>query len=437
MRTSKALFQALLLLALSAAVVPLAAEEPPDYYTAGFFTRSERAGFYLDTGDPAYDLFYVPVRRVSLLPRATLTASREDNLFLSGLEAERGTVVRFVPGVTVLWGRPERSHLFADAGVSIHVYDSTDGRLERTPSLLLGAGGVWVTQKSQVTARGGFRRLEDLDTLVGARIVKRDYTANLGLDHRISGKTSMGVLGSFERHDYEAAGYVDYDRLYGAARLYTDISRRSQVFLQGGLGRDDLDTGSGGFGDAVFADASVGIRGKPSPKTSATGRAGYQWRTYPNDDIADVRRWIASLYASVNPFGFTTFGSELLADVRPAIQSAGHVAIDQRWTGSVTRRLFTERLRGHASIFLGRIDYRGPGRASNLRDPDYTPAFDGRVDDYWGYTLGIDWWARYNLSCGLSYSYVDNDAARGGDPLTRRASAYDSGRWMLRLSWNY
>lgn len=420
-------------LALTGAAGSASAQQ--DIYTEGFFTHGVRTGYYLDTNDPIYDPVYVPMERWSLVPRVTLTATREDNLFLSA-EKESGTVIRLIPGALLIWGRPEGNHFYADAGLVFLVNDSSD-RLDEKPSYMFALGGVYQTMKSQVHARGGYRRLENADMQVGARIVKSDYTANAGVDHRVSAKTSLGVLGGLEFHRFDTDRYVDYDRRYAGSRIYRELTPMSEMFVQGGIGRDDLDTGAGGYGDADFYDVALGIRGKPTPKTSATGRVGYQWRAFDAPEIEDVQHWTASLGAETNLRGYTTFTTELLADIRPAIAAAGSTSIDQRWTLGVSRRLFVEQLRGRATVFVGRVDYRSPVRETRAEDRSTSFIYDRRRDDYWGYTLGIDWWALQNLSVGVSYAYVENEAAQNADELTQRAASYDSGVWTLRLSWNY
>ena len=406
-----------------------------DYYTAGFFTRGADTAFFIDSGDPVFDPFHVPMQRWALVPRLTILATRDDNLFMNAdNQAERGTVVHAIPGVALIYGRPEARHIFVDYGTIIPVYEDDD-RLDDKVSHMLTLGGAYVTPKTRLYGRVGHRRLEDADTLVGARIVKKDYIANLALDYRLSGKTLLGALGSFDRHEFDEERYVDYERIYGALRVFYETTPRSQLFLQAGLGRDDL-RGTESFGDADFFDLAVGIRGKPSPKTAASGRVGYQWRTFEDDGLEDIEHWIASLYAEANPFGFTTFASELYADMRPAVNAQGTTTIDQRWTGSVTRRLFIERLRGNASLFLGRVNYRGPREVADSTGIDDF-IFDRRRDNYWGYTLGLDWWWKHNISTGLAYSYIENRGARGTTEELRDANSYEAHRWHLRLSWNY
>ena len=63
--------------------------------------------------------------------------------------------------------------------------------------------------------------------------------------------------------------------------------------------------------------------------------------------------------------------------------------------------------------------------------------FDGRSDDYWGFSLGLDWWTRQHCSFGLAYSYQQRDGSREADAETQETTSYEYGRWIFRASWNY
>jgi hypothetical protein len=407
-----------------------------DSYTAGFYTRGTDTIQYLDRGDAIYDPFYVPMGPFVFVPRVSLTATYEDNLFLDAENAESGVVFMLAPGGSFIWGRSQGNNVTLDTGLLIPLYDSSND-LEDKPSYFVTLSSVYALPKTELGGRIGYRRLEDVDTVEGARIVKDDFVAGVTADYRVSQKTSVGALGAFERHDFDADRYVDYDRYYGALRFYHHTTPRSQVFVQGGLGRDDLDTGDGDYADADFYDLSLGARGKFTPKSSVSGRVGYRWREYDDAGIENVEHWIASLSGEVTPMSFTTFRSEITADIRPVISDAGSASIDQRWLVGVTRRLGTERLRGNAAAFIGRVDYRSPRTEPGRLAGNSAAVYDRREDDYWGFSLGMDWWTRQNLSFGLSYDYINNDGARGADAETRRAAKYDAGRWTGRMSWNY
>ena len=409
--------------------VPPASLADGDNYASGFLTRGVDAAADIDQGSVAGDPFYVAAKTGALLPRVSLSLVHDDNVLLDSSNETANTSISLVPGLLGIWGRPAGNHLFADYGLILPVYES-ERELEDRPSHLLRLGGVYQTGKSQIQVQLGHRRLEDVDTVVGARVAKRDWTGDLGAEHRISGKSSLGVQGRLERHEFDAAGYVDYDRYYGAGRIYHRVSPKSQMFLQGGVGRDDPRAAADDTVAADFADLSLGLRGKQSPRFNAAGRFGYMWRAYDAEDRGHYGHWIASVRAESTPFGLTLFSGELNADIRPAIDSRSIDTVDQNVVLGATRRLFNERLRGNVSATLGQIEYAGAGTEGE-------PVSDGRTDRYWGFSIGVDWWARARFSVGAAYAYMRRDGSVDGDGEEQDATSYETGRWTLRASWNY
>ena len=330
-----------------------------DGYAAGFYTRGVDAASYIDQGGAVIDPFYVPAKTGALLPRVSLSITHEDNVFLDPTNGTAGTAVSLVPGLMAIWGRPAGNHVYADYGLILPIYESEAGWNDR-PSHLLRLGSVYRTGKSQIQGQLGFRQLEDVDTVVGARVAKRDVLGDLGVEHRLSGKSSAGLQGRVEMHEFDAKNYLDYNRYYGAGRLYRRVSPKSQAFVQGGFGRDDPREESSRAA-ADFYDLSLGVRGKQSPKFNAAGRVGYMWRAYDDESRDGFAHWIASLKTESSPFGLSTFSGELYADIRPAIDSDATDVVDQGATFGAARRLFSERLRGNASATFGQIDYSGVG----------------------------------------------------------------------------
>ena len=413
----------------AALAVPSAGWAADDGYAAGFFTRGVDAASYIDQGGAVIDPFYMPVRTTgALLPRVSLSISHEDNVFLSPSNGAPNTSIALAPGLLAILGRPTGNHLYADYGMIVPVYESEEDVSDR-PSHLLRLGSVYRTGKSQIQGQVGYRLLEDVDTVVGARVAKRDVLGDLGVEHRISGKSSAGLQGRVEMHEFDAENYLDYNRYYGAGRLYHRVSPKSQAFVQGGLGRDDPRE-DGPRAATDFYDLSLGVRGKQSPKFNAAGRVGYMWRTYDDESRDDFAHWISSLKAESSPFGLSTFSGELYADIRPAIDSDATDVVDQGVTLGAARRLFSERLRGNASATFGQIDYSGVGGPEDGGQ-------DGRSDRYWGFSLGVDWWSKKQFSVGLAYSYMRRDGNVEGDPEAQDSTSYEQGRWNLRASWNY
>ena len=426
MKRISAIFAGLAAAAFAASTTALAAD---DGYAAGFFTRGVDAASYVDQGGAVVDPFYVPVQTGALLPRVSLSVSSDDNVFLDPTNETSGTTLSLAPGLLAIWGRPAGNHLYADYGMILPVYES-EAEVGDRPSHLLRLGSVYRTGKSQIQGQVGYRLMEDVDTVVGARVAKQDVLGDLGVEHRISGKSSAGLQGRLEMHRFDAENYLDYNRYYGAGRLYHRVSAKSQAFVQGGLGRDDPQEAGDRAAAADFYDLSLGLRGKQSPKFNSSGRVGYMWRTYDDEARDDYAHWIASLRAESSPFGLSTFTGELVADVRPAIDSDATDVVDQGVTFGVARRLFIERLRGNATATFGQIDYSG-GNA------DAADNRDGRTDRYWGFSVGVDWWSKERFSVGVAYAYMRRDGDVDGDRAAQDSTSFEQGRWNLRASWNY
>jgi len=405
-------------------------------YGEAFYTRGIETVFLLDQGDSVQDPFCLSVRRhFSVIPRISLVATRDDNLFLTAEDSEAVTVIELAPGVLVVLGRPEGRHVYIDYGLKIRIYDSSD-QLDDPPSHYVMLGTVYQTARSKLDGHVGYRLFENTDTTIGARIRKEDYLVGVGLDYRLSGKTMVGGKGGWQRHLYSDSGYTDYDSLYAAGRLYYDLSLQSQVYLQAGAGQDRFpERPEHQIGDADFHDVSLGVRGKLTPKTSASGGVGYQRRTYLDERIPDVVNWIGDLRADVNPFGFATFWGEVSAEIRPAVERAGFAMHDQRFTLGVSRRVISDRWRGNASVFSGRTIYSGEKQVG--MESSGSRVQDGREDEYWGFSTGLAWNTRHNLSLAVQYDYTARESQRQDTGDEASENDFEAGRWTLRASWNF
>ncbi len=423
------------LLAGAVGATPTVGWAASDSFSGGFYTRGVDAANYMDQGGAVYDPFYLPAKEWSFLPRITLAVTHDDNVFLDPDDGKANTSVTLAPGLLAVWGRPVRNHVYADYGIRISLYES-EAELDDRPSHMLRLGAAYRTGKSQIDAQVGFRHAEEADEGLGARITKRNLAADLAGEHRLNGKSSLGLQGRVERNEYDSDAYIDYDRYYAAGRYYRRLTPKSQGFFQGGIGRDEPRLSVHSASAADFHDLSLGVRGKPTPKISTAGRVGYMWRRYDDERRTEHGNWIASLRASSTPFGLTTLSAELYADIRPAVDADGLDAANRGVVLGAYRRLFVERLRGTASFTFGQTEYSGV-RTASPPDPELSVPQDGRTDNYWGFSLGVDWWTRKNFSLGLAYSYMRRDGSQDGGEEAQRANSYETGRWTLRASWNY
>ncbi len=418
------LLVAVVMIAVSATAIDSGFQD----YSSGYYTRGLDTALYLDQPSGIIDPFYVPAREWSVVPRLTLTVTWDDNLFLDSEDPQRAEIIDVIPGVLLIYGRPEKSYLYLDAGTILTLHDST-GNLEDRANYMLTLGSVYRTAKSTINLNGGYRRSENADTVIGERIVETDYIAEAGIEHQLTAKSSGGLLAGAEYSSYEDPELFDHQRHDVEARLYYKATEASDIFARASVGADDVDAPAD-QGDAEYVELGAGFRGKQSAKLTITGDVGYQWRTMKQDGREDVEHWTSTLGANYNPFGFTTLYGNIDTTVTPAINSLGQTTIDQRYTAGISRRLFVERLRGNASVFYGTYDYEGVPVDADSTNLD-------RSDDYFGYNLGLDYFTVHNLSLGLTFSYFENEGNQSGSAEERNRTAYDSGRWVLRASWNY
>lgn len=387
-----------------------------DYYTSEFYTRGIERAYDMDRND-RYEPFHIPLHSWSLLPRMTLSYSQSDNYYLSDSNEISSATVNLVPGAMLVYGRPEHNHVYLDAGMIIPVYEK-EQLLENGESYMLLLGGEYSTGKSRISTRIGHRRQERADWQVGERLLLRDYTAAIDLTHSISSKRAIGLGGDYGRYDYSQDRYIDYQRMRATARLYQEFTGRSDVYIQGGIGWDDIDRESPGErGDAEFYDVSLGLRGRVAPKITTDGSVGYRWCDYPDDDnMQSIEEYIANINIEYTPVGYTVLTLALLADIRPDVTGQGDAVLDRRVRVGINRRLFVDRLRGSASLIAGSVDYYGNTAATD--------------ESYRGYQLGLDYLLPADLSVGLGYSYTERD--RGNEQ-----PGYDYDQWSVRISWSY
>jgi hypothetical protein len=374
--------------------------------------------------------------RWKLAPRAQVLVAYEDNAGLRDQAAAEQGYVTFSPGVMLIYGDRGRNYVYVDYQADFSSLDTLNSDTLAGQSLT--GLGHYETPKTQITAWHRYQEVNDVDLAVGAQLDSVANTTYAGVDYRLSARTSVGAGANHELRDFNASKYTDY-RQYGAdARLYWDMTPRSQVYAQGAHGWLDIQRERDAFGSGQFDELSLGVRGQLRPRLQANGRVGAQRWTYEDDRIGDATVWVAGGRADAQPFELFKVWCGVWNTIRPAVQAQGYSTVTTRVEPGLSRRLFSDRLIGSASAMFGWIDYRGTS------DPDPTDAadprvYDGREDKYWGYTLALDWSPWIYWSFGGGYSYIENDSSFDNSALnnaTGDRGSYHAGRWYLRASFN-
>lgn len=385
----------------------------------------------------AYTLRAKPFK---IRPRLSVTLMHEDNVYLENRDSKDSWYVTVAPGLMLLLGDERRNYVYLDYAAGHSTFSSLDDEDIDTHTVTLL--GRYDTGKSALTAWHRYRDVRDVDTLLGTRVTKEEHVSSVEVSRRISSKTSVGVGGRHEDHDYRPDDYADYVQDEASARLYWHARPKTDLFLYGAYGWVELESRFGGFGDAEYVETGVGLRGQLRPKVEATGKVGWQRRTFDDDRIEDIEHWTAALRLNAALVERINGSLGVWGRITPAVQEPGLSAIEMRVEPGLSRRLFTDRLVGSASLVFGRVEYEGTVRPVVLGPTEdrVLRAYDGREDEFWGFTLGLDWRIARYFSAGVAYSYIENDSSLDDyreDRADIDPASYDAGRWMIRVAFNY
>jgi len=386
--------------------------------------------------------YTVRAGKFKLRPRVQASVIYDDNVYLEVDEPVSATYSVLSPSVMLLFGNEQHNYCYVDYSIDIPVL--AEELREDIRSQSATAFVRYERPKSQVNAWHRYRDIRGMDTVLGARISKQEHVSFGGIEHRVGSKTSLGLNGTYEIHDFEDMSYTDFMQYEVAGRMYWHARARTDFFGQLGHGWVDIDGQEQEFGDARYAEASVGVRGRLRPKLSAVGRVGYQHRYFDSEEINDIDHWTSAIDFDGRLFRHVRAGLGLWTSIRPAVNAAGHSVIETRIEPGLSRRLWSDRLIGSVNFALGRVDYRGPADVepdpSEDVEEEEPVVYDGRLDYYAGFTALLDWWWTRYSSVGVGYSRMESRSNREGDfedEVIEGDPSYTGERWLLRASFNF
>ena len=379
-----------------------------------------------------HERFGWPIGNAYLQPYAQASAVYEDNLFLNSQNKQGKGYTMFTPGAMLIYGNPRSHYVYLDysadfTSLRVDNNDAFDGQT-------LKAAIFGVDAKSQYSVSHQYRDVRDVDVQVGTRLKRQSNTTTATYDSRLSAKTSMGVLGSYMVNQFDEGGYSDYREYNASGRLSWQAQPRTTLSGRVGHGWVDVDESRGAYGSAQYDEVAVGVFGRPRARLETSGELGIQHRYFEDDTINDVTREVGTIRVAGEPVERLRAWFEASAGLRPAINAPGYTVFDTRFSPGLSRRLFSDRVVGSASVMWGQTEYLGHG--SDNIDPR---VYSGRQDHYWGYDAMVDWWIGRYWSVGAGYSYIQNDSKADDNLVHGRGvdyTSYEAGRWMLRAAFN-
>ena len=365
-------------------------------------------------------------------PRVGFYAIQEDNLFLSSETPTEETYMVLSPGIGARYGKNEKRYLTMDVATDISISNEEDP--EDMNNVQVSLGGYAHEGKSSMYGRYTYRYLRSGDIIVGNRISKKEHSASAGYDRKISRKTSWGVHGNYLSPDYEEESYTDYEDGNVGLRFSWQAFDKTTLYTQGTYGRVKVDTIEDEFADAEYVEGSIGMASTLSQRWSLNGRVGYQERMYENEDLQNVEGYTGNMVLSGHVFDYWNVSLGAWSLIQPAVNEAGATMVEKRIQPAISRRIFVDQVVGSASMVWGQVDYSTSNAAEEAGEISNVLVYDGRQDDYWGYTLAVDWAVSDGLSTGLEYSYIEN---KWNGPEDIETTNYEAGRWIFRVEYVY
>lgn len=372
------------------------------------------------------------VGKVLIKPHFGLWVTYDDNVYFENDNEVSDWSLTLAPGVLLLYGNP--SHNYVSANYTFEWVQYQDETNMDYEGHHFGADGHYELAKSTLHVADRYtdtrvNQIENRD-----EIERQQNALTASVERYLSSKTSAGVDGLYEIHNYIDDAFIDYDEYRVGGRLYYRIYPKTDVFADAGYGWVDLDPLSPGlnsdlssrhghqitdsYGDATYQQYSAGLRGELGRKTTASGRVGYETRTFDDDSIESIDTWVAGAGLATKFNGRTQGGVEVSRRIFPWTTIPGNSAVALSVSPYLRRQLYRNRVSGSVSVTYQDTDYYDP---------------DGKMskhDDSWQFTGMVDWRVRRNFTLGAGYSYTTYNSSEPDEDAERN-------RFIARAMYNY
>lgn len=319
------------------------------------------------------------------------SAAYNDNILLTSSNEAEDTIVTFVPGFDLQFGKDSavKGNVFGNATLTSYA-DNND-----LNNQLLGTGANAAFSNGgplTASANASFNELDqatvDVRTIVEREVTKIGAKGEL----EFSEKISAGAGVAYGKTNYRAAGYAGVEDYTVPLNVYYELTPKVDVSTGVTYTRTELDQAGANKYDAVYYN--VGARGSFTPKLSGNFSVGYNTRTVnvgPDDDDsigADASLGYAysektqfNLAANRN-FTNSSVGGDSYENTQLVLSASNSLAADWRLNASLTYRM---------------LDYQNKTQ----------------TDDYVEGSVGATYVINEHLSSSLSFTLRDNSSDTG------------------------
>jgi hypothetical protein len=378
----------------------------------------EDAGIMPEAAQQGRD-YALRIGKLGVRPYFRFWAGYDDEVYVETGENQDAYYHGFAPGVHLRYGGSSRRYVDADY---CHEWWFYDGLSSENYEADVGQVALHLDDtRTALNLAESLRSSTEREPETQARVPYVQSATSAEVERRVTRKTSVAALGSYELRDFGTPKHsegtetlVDSEEYRAAGRGYYRLLSRTDVFADYAHGWVYLQEEPGSYGDAQYDEPGAGVRGRPTARTTATGRVGYHRRTFEGD-IASISTWVTSLSLDSDLPRRTQAGLTASRRVTPSVRAAGDSVESFRLEPRVRRSLWRDRLVGALS---GSHEWR------SYYDPE---GEESRHDTSWSLSAMVDYFFTRRSSAGVGLLHAENRSSDSGyqsdrDQLFVRAS---------------
>jgi hypothetical protein len=329
-----------------------------------------------DRPRPDFDPLGIRAGGFLIYPSTTVAASYDDNVFATKDDTKDDFIFNFLPGFLIRSNFPRHAISFAaEADIGRYVSE-TDENYEDFGAAL--DGRLDITRNNRLTAGINFaREHDDRDDPEDPGVDETDkpvefyeYGADLGFQQEFN-RLNFGLLGTFEREDYEEQDPDDDEdlrdrNLYGA-RLRSGyfISPRINAFLQGAYRREERDASNKSGRDNDVYSAAIGTEIDFTGLLFGEVFAGWSLQEFDESEFDSENGFTYGLNLTWNPTRLTSLRLDGTGGFEPS--TVGSSRLESEVGLRVDHELLRNLLIG-GEIVYSRDDFQDTDRTDNRID---------------------------------------------------------------------
>lgn len=370
---------------------------------------------------------------VVIRPHLGVWLTYNDNVYFEATDEVDDYAWTVSPGLSAIYGNSGHNYLSAAYDYqTVHYFDETAADYD---SHIISANAHYEAPRTTYHVYDSYTDTQVDSTETSEEVERMQNILGASVERFISSKTSAEVNGGYTTTDYERDDYVDYDEYRVGGRFYYRVRPKTDVFADAAYGWVDLkplpaDVNADlsdrfdiaiddSYGDAEYEEVSAGVRGQLGAKTKATGRVGYQHRTFDEgDQIEEIDTWIASFGMETRLTSRMSGGMTASRRIFPWTTVPGNSAVATTVSPYLRRQLWRNRVSLAGSASYEWVDYyEASGETA-------------REDEYLSATVLLDWRMRQNLTLGAGYTYAQNESTENDYNAERNL-------FLVRAMYNY